>query len=209
VTAFAPVLSLSRRAAPALALGLALAAGACNSGPKELPYAGTVAAARAEKDQMFATASDSPVPAERRGRYLPLAYFTIDERYRVPAMLAPSPDETAVEMPTSTGQRREMRRAGQLKFTMDGQPLSLTAFVEATDRQMNRLFVPFTDKTNGMETYAAGRYLDLTRTGTGLYDLDFNRAYQPYCYFNEQYDCPYPPAENRLTVPIRAGEKMK
>lgn len=192
-----------------LALGLTLCGAACTSGPKELPYAESVANARAEKDQMFTSASDSPVPADRRARFIPLAYFAIDERYRVPAMLTPAENEQPVEMPTSTGQRRDMRRAGQLKFSVDGQPLTLTAFVEAGDRQMNRLFVPFTDKTNGVETYAAGRYLDLTRTGTGLYDLDFNRAYQPYCYFNEQYDCPYPPAENRLTVPIRAGERMK
>lgn len=195
--------------APLIALALAIAAGACSPGNKELPYPEAVASARAEKDAAFTSGADSPIPADRRARFLPLAYFTLDERYRVPAMLSPSPLEPAVEMPTSTGQRREMRRAGQLKFTVDGQPLTLTAFVEATDQQMVRLFVPFTDKTNGLETYAAGRYLDLTRTGTGLYDLDFNRAYQPYCYFNEQYDCPYPPAENRLSVPIRAGERMK
>ena len=72
-----------------------------------------------------------------------------------------------------------------------------------------RLFVPFADQTNGTETYPAGRYLDLTRTATGLYDLDFNRAYHPYCYFNDEYDCPFPPAENRLGIPIRAGERMK
>jgi uncharacterized protein (DUF1684 family) len=102
-----------------------------------------------------------------------------------------------------------MRRAGQLRFSVKGQELTLTAFVEASDRQMNRLFVPFRDTTNGIETYPAGRYLDLERTATGLYDLDFNRAYHPYCYYNASYDCPYPPAENRLATPIRAGERVR
>jgi uncharacterized protein (DUF1684 family) len=190
-------------------VAVALGANACGGGKVELPYPQQLAADRAEKDDAFVKAAESPVPAEQRDKFLPLAYFTIDEAYRVPAMLAPSHGEPAIEMPTSTGKRREMRRAGQLKFSVKGQPLTLTAFVEATDTRMDRLFVPFGDKTNGPETYPAGRYLDLTRTATGLYDLDFNRAYHPYCYFNEQYDCPYPPAENRLDVPIRAGERMK
>ena len=63
--------------------------------------------------------------------------------------------------------------------------------------------------TNGTETYVGGRYLDLDRTATGLYDLDFNRAYHPYCVYNPQYDCPYPPRENRLTTPIRSGERLE
>jgi uncharacterized protein (DUF1684 family) len=177
--------------------------------PQDLPYSQQIAADRGAKDSQFAEASDSPVKADKRGQFLPLAYYAPDEMYRVPAMLAPFEGEEAIEMPTSTGKRREMRRAGQLKFSVKGQTLTLTAFVEATDRQMARLFVPFADQTNGTETYPAGRYLDLTRTATGLYDLDFNRAYHPYCYFNDEYDCPFPPAENRLGIPIRAGERMK
>jgi hypothetical protein len=73
---------------------------------------------------------------------------------------------------------------------------------------MNRLFVPFSDLTSGTETYPAGRYIDLTRTPTGIYILDFNRAYHPYCYYNVTYECPYPPAENRLPLPVRAGERL-
>src|SRR5438034_1354480 len=68
--------------------------------------------------------------------------------------------------------------------------------------------VPFVDLTNGTETYPGGRYLELDRTPTGIYDLDFNRAFHPFCYYNPKYDCPYPPRENRLQIPIRAGERM-
>jgi uncharacterized protein (DUF1684 family) len=67
----------------------------------------------------------------------------------------------------------------------------------------------FSDLTSGIETYSAGRYLDLSRNPTGIYDLDFNLAYHPYCYYNVSYECPYPPPENRLKVPIHAGERMK
>jgi len=112
-------------------------------------------------------------------------------------------------MPTSTGQRRRMRRIGALEFTLKGAPLKLTAFAEESDTALLRLFVPFLDRTNGTETYPGGRYLDLERTATGVYDLDFNRAYSPYCHFNPTYDCPVPPRENRLQVPVRAGEKLE
>ena len=91
-----------------------------------------------------------------------------------------------------------MRKIGTLKFTLKGQALSLSAFVDASTNDVSRLFVPFADLTGGTETYAGGRYLDLDRTATGIYDLDFNPA----------YDCPYPPRENRLQVPIRAGERL-
>jgi uncharacterized protein len=182
---------------------------ACGS-PPPAPYAQQIQEQRTSKDAAFASNSpESPVPPADRGRFLPLAYFPVDEGYHVPARLAPSPGEVSLEIPTSTGQRRKMRRAGQLRFSVKGQPLTLTAFVEEGDQAMQRLFVPFGDQTNGTETYIGGRYLDLDRTATGLYDLDFNRAYHPYCVYNSQYDCPYPPRENRVSMPIRSGERLK
>lgn len=197
------------RWAPGSFVLASLIATGCGS-PPPVPYAQQVQQQRTAKDAAFAADSqDSPVPAADRGTMLPLAYFPVDEGYHVPARLAPSPGEVALEMPTSTGQRRKMRRAGQLRFSVKGQPLTLTAFVEENDRVMQRLFVPFADPTNGTETYVGGRYLDLDRTPTGLYNLDFNRAYHPYCVYNPQYDCPYPPRENRLTAPIRSGERLK
>lgn len=184
---------------------------ACSTQPPVEDHAASLQAFRAEKDQMFREAADSPVPRAEIDRFVPLAYYPIDETYRVPAALAPLSDaeSPAFEMPTSTGQRRQMRRAGKLRFTLQGQTYTLTAFVSADDVVRQRLFVPFRDLTAGVETYASGRYLDLDRTPTGLYDLDFNRAYQPYCFYDVKYDCPIPPPENRLSVPIRAGERMR
>lgn len=196
-----------------LLYGLILAAAslaACTPNTEQArPHPERIAAWREAKDQMLREAPDSPIPADKRAEFLPLAYFAIDPDYVASAQIAASPGEPAIEMPTSTGLRRPMRRAGTLRFSVKGQPFALTAFVDADDRAMTRLFVPFGDRTNGAETYAAGRYLDLDRTATGLYEIDFNRAYQPYCYYNPTYDCPYPPAENRLPTPIRAGERMK
>jgi uncharacterized protein (DUF1684 family) len=150
----------------------------------------------------------SPVPEDKRPNFPPLSYFPVDPSYRVPAELQPAPAGPVVEMPTSTGQRRRMRRVGTLSFSLKGQPLTLGAFVEADEKDVGRLFVPFGDLTNGVETYQGGRYLELDRTPTGFYDLDFNRAYHPFCLFNSSYDCPYPPPESRLKVAIRAGERL-
>jgi uncharacterized protein (DUF1684 family) len=191
-------------------LALALLAAACRPGSYDgLPYAERIARQRADKDEFFATNRESPVPADKGAEFLPLGYFPIDPAYAVPAALGTSDREPAVEMPTSTGLRRRMRRAGTLQFALKGQPLQLTAFVEEGDTALNRLFVPFADLTNGTETYPAGRYLDLTRTATGIYEVDFNLAYYPYCYYNPRYDCPYPPPENRLKVAVRSGERTK
>jgi uncharacterized protein len=192
---------------PAAVLLLAVA---CSNKPPDDPkaYVAEIAAARAAKDAAFAGSSD-PVPQNRHAELLPLAYFPIDPSYSVPAVLKPASDSTELEMPTSTGTQRKMRRVGTLEFTVKGQALRLTAFVEVGAKDLDRLFVPFTDLTTGTETYAGGRYLDLDRTPMGIYALDFNKAYQPYCYYNPTYECPYPPAENRLKIPIRAGEKLK
>src|SRR5262249_39439499 len=113
------------------------------------------------------------------------------------------------QMPTSTGGQRQMRRVGSLEFSLKGLPLKLTAFVEGGAANLDHLFVPFSDLTTGTETYPAGRYIDLDKTPTGIYNVDFNLAYHPYCYYNSEYDCPYPPAENRLKIPVRAGERLK
>jgi uncharacterized protein len=167
-----------------------------------------IASFREMKDKGFA-GNGSPVPEDRRKSLLPLAYFPISLEYRVPAVLRTYPDRSTLEMPTSTGQLRTMVRVGRLDFTLRGQQLGLSAFVEAGARNLDQLFVPFTDLTSGTETYPAGRYLDLERTRTGLYVIDFNRAYHPFCYYNPAYDCPYPPRENRLQIPVRGGERMK
>lgn len=192
-------------------LAVAVLAAACSTQPPTMEHAAEIAAFRAEKDAFFRTGSESPVPRAELDRFVPLAYYPVDEAYRTPAALAPLSDaeSPAFEMPTSTGQRRQMRKAGKLRFTLNGRTHTLTAFVSADDAARQRLFVPFRDLTAGVETYASGRYLDLDRTPTGLYDLDFNRAYQPYCYYDVKYDCPIPPPENRLDIPVRAGERSR
>jgi len=198
-------------AVPALALWVCVvAATACNPRPPdETDYVARIGAARLEKEAFFKTASESPVPESRKGELLPLAYYPIDPSYNVPAALKPSDDDATVMMPTSAGTADPMRRAGTLEFTVMGQTMRLAAFAPAAARTIDRLFVPFRDLTSGTETYAAGRYLDLDRTATGIYQLDFNRAYNPNCYFDPLWVCPLPPRENHLQIAVAAGERIK
>ena len=190
-----------------LCVVLAICAGFAACSGNDRSYQDEIEAWRAEKDA-FMRSSESPVPPDQRRNFPPLPYYPVDERYRVPAALTVARGEDVMEMSTSTGTRRAMRRMGTLAFTLDGQLLKLTAFAEASDTTLARLFVPFGDPTNESATYRAGRYLDLDRTATGLYDLDFNRAYHPFCLFNTSYECPIPPRDNHLRVPSRAGERL-
>jgi len=192
-----------------LLLAVLVASPACGHAPPEdtKDYAQRLADDRAAKDELFKGRND-PIPDGRKAELLPLAYFPIDPDYDVPASLEPSDDATVFDVPTSAGTPRKMRKAGTLVFSLKGQPLRITAFHDLTT-PANHLSVMFSDLTSGTETYAAGRYLDLDRNATGFYELDFNRAYNPYCYYNVSYECPYPPPENRLKIPIRAGERMK
>jgi uncharacterized protein (DUF1684 family) len=195
-----------RRLAAIVLAACASAAVGCSAPPS---YPEEVAAHRAEVDAFMRGASESPIPAAQRAAFQPLPYYPIDEQYRVPAALRVARGDEVIEMSTSTGKPRRMRRVGTLAFTLKGQPLTLTAFAEADDTALRRLFVPFGDLTSGMATYQGGRYLDLDLKGSGVYELDFNRAYHPYCVFNPEYECPVPPRENRLKVPILAGERMR
>ena len=189
-------------------IALALTAGCRGHRPPEEPkdYVATITADRATKDAAFA-ATDDPIPKARHAEFLPLAYYPVDPDYHVPAAFQPIDDPTIVEMPTSTGTPRKMRRVGMLAFTLKGQALSLLALLEVGEK--SRLFVAFNDLTSGKETYGGGRFMDLDRNATGIYEVDFNRAYFPYCYYNPTFECPLPPKENRLTVPIKAGERLK
>ena len=187
----------------------AVLAMACGSQPTEEDYPAKIAAMRAAKDESFKSDPASPVPADKKASLIPLAYYPVDERYAVPASLEPSADRTRIQVPTSIGKNRELEVVGTLKFSLNGQPLRLTAFLEVEEPRANRLFVPFADQTSGTETYPAGRYMELDPTPTGIYLVDFNIAYHPYCYYSPEYDCPYPPKENRLNMPIRAGERMQ
>ncbi len=195
-----------------LMLVCALGLSACTSGPQPMDdtaYDRDILAGRTAKDSMFKTSSESPLLPEDRATFERLLYYPVNSLYRMPARLDEDRSNTSIiELSTSSTDIRRMQRVGLLRFTFSGQPQALTAFADEGTVTITRLFVPFRDATSKDATYAGGRYLDLTRTSTGLYDLDFNHAYNPYCVYNITYSCPVPPQENTLPLAILAGEKL-
>jgi hypothetical protein len=109
----------------------------------------------------------------------------------------------AVQMQTSTGDTQAYERFGRFAFSVEGQEAALTLYASG-----DGFFLPFVDSLAGRETYGAGRYLEPEELPDGRFEVDFNLAYNPYCAYNEHWSCPITPAENRLKVPIRAGERV-
>ena len=158
-------------ALPALVVAAMLSlcgAAGCNRPPDDpKDYVARIATERSGKDADFQRSND-PIPTAKKAEFLPLAYFPIDPEYNVLAGLTPATERVEQMVPTSTGTLRKMLQVGTLDFTLKGQPMSLVAFTEG---DLNTLSVMFSDMTSGTETYPAGRYIDLTRTVTGVYEI--------------------------------------
>ena len=162
---------------------------------------------RADKDAFFREHPQSPLTPEQRAAFEGLAYFPEDSSrvIRAPLSLDGVDTEEPIVMQTTTGGTQTYRRAGVVRFEVDGEPAQVTLF---SSPDMEELFLPFRDATSGKETYGAGRYLEVEPPdAAGEAAIDFNRAYNPYCAYNPEWSCPIPPGENWLAVRIRAGER--
>jgi uncharacterized protein (DUF1684 family) len=170
-------------------------------------YAAQVRQARAQKDAAFRTAPTSPIPVAQRAAFGGLRYFKPDAAYRVVARLKRATTPTPLPLALTGGSADAYARWGTAEFELGGQPQKLTLLQKQGETQS--LFVPFTDPTNGQQTYGGGRFLDLPVPAAEASEitLDFNAAYSPFCAYNHEYSCPRPPADNRLTVPVLAGEQ--
>ncbi|MCG8608087.1 DUF1684 domain-containing protein [bacterium] len=190
---------------------IAIALGSCRSSDVEpSDIVAEIKKQRLAKDRYFTESSNSPLPDKLKGDFSSLHYFPVDLKYRFRVRLIEYDDRHRFRIITSTGVDREAEKVGYFRFEMQGKICSLQVYklVDIQKKFPNYLFVPFRDATTGKESYGGGRYLDLQITDSGLYDLDFNLAYNPSCAYGKAgYNCPIPPEENRLDVAIRAGER--
>jgi len=171
-------------------------------------FAAGINKVRKEKNDAFRRAKDSPLTAAQRDQFDSLRYFLPDKEYVVDARLERSTTGETLQIPLTDGKTESYLRWGRATFELGGAPRQLTVLLKLDDKD-GKLFIPFTDKTNGFDTYGGGRYLDvvLPPDGEDEVRLDFNQAYNPYCAYGAGFACPVPPAENRLTVEVKAGEK--
>ena len=157
---------------------------------------------RAKKDAFFKSDHHSPLTAEQKEGFSGLHYFDDNPALQFEVDLERFNPADHVQIQTNTGAVESYERYGRFRFTIEGEEAELTVY-----RNEHGYFLPFADALAGNETYGAGRYLEPEDMGEDRLLVDFNLAYNPYCAYNEKWSCPITPVENRVSLPIRAGEK--
>jgi len=156
-------------------------------------------ASRAARDEEFRTSFASPILEEHMDSFRHLRYFEPDAALAVSGPFAPAVGK--YDIASSTGSVSGYDLAGRATLTVNGETRTLV--VLGTD---DEIFIPFRDATCGSDSYPGGRYVPVELTDSDRVSVDFNRAINPYCAYDDDFSCPLPPAENSFTVPIRAGE---
>jgi uncharacterized protein (DUF1684 family) len=141
----------------------------------------------------------SPMLANFKG----IDEFPLQPAWRVVARFEPSKDKK-IAIANIIGQVADETSPGAVVFDWQGKTYRIDALSGGDD---GSLFLVFGDRTNGRETYGAGRFLDTGAPKDGKVVVDFNTAYNPPCAFTAFATCPLPPAENKLPIRVEAGEK--
>jgi uncharacterized protein (DUF1684 family) len=201
-----------------LAIVITLAFIFCVSCTKNRPVSSTnayfqpdsIAALRMEKDKYWREGEGSPLTKSDKELFQGLTYFPPSESYCVLAHFEVFAKADTVRLQTSDNEVRDMLRSGRAYFVIGKDSCALTAYryTGIEGKMQQGYFVPFKDASNGTDTYRPGRYVEGVPLGVNGLLLDFNRAYNPYCNYNEQFSCPLVPQENVLAVKIEAGEKI-
>ncbi len=168
---------------------------------------------RAEQNKEFADSATSPLTKDDRLAFDSLPYFSISENYAVTAYFELTPGEKPFKMPTSTKRLADYKQYGTAHFSINGKKFSMPVYQNLmllkNPKYKKYLFIPFTDLTNGVETYPGGRYVEAEIPDGDSLLIDFNKAYNPYCAYNDKYSCPIPPKENHLETRVEAGVLYK
>ena len=163
-----------------------------------------------EMNAVFKDASKSPLTKRGLKKFRGLDFFPISANYKVVAKIIKTPDAPIFNFPTTTNRVAVYKKYGVISFFIDGNNFELAIYKEENPefKYKNNLFLPFFDKTNGKTTYEGGRFIDVLTTDeskNGTIIIDFNKAYNPYCAYNNRYSCPITPRDNYLDIQIKAG----
>jgi uncharacterized protein len=165
---------------------------------------------RKEKDQDFKDVNKTPLATKDINHFKGLKYFKPNKEYRISAKLIREVNPDTILMKTTTERLPVYVVYGKAYFTVNDSDFVLTVYrnvgLMSNPEYEDYLFIPFTDETNGEETYGGGRYIDARITSGDNIVIDFNRAYNPYCVYNKKYSCPIPPSDNHLNTRVLAGE---
>ena len=175
---------------------------------------------RAAKDDFFAHDPHSPFVRDTTARYHGINWFPVDPAFCGRSVLHTYAEAETVAVMGTKGETRRQLRYGYFEFPVpgwDGRPvlLRLNAYKftpydgERYERYRETLSIWFTDSTTGRETYEVGRYIDGgddMHDPNHVYEIDLNKAYNPYCAYSPMYSCAIPRKEDRLEIAVRAGE---
>lgn len=170
---------------------------------------------RAVRDDLFAHHSQSALDEEQRRQFQGLPYFPYNPAMRFVVDVDTNVEPTHLTVVMNAEESMTMTAVARVHFTVEGESVTLSLFW--LNIYGGGLFLPFRDTTCPAESYGGGRYLFDTIKGSEFLPvagisgwsrimLDFNYAYNPSCAYNSRWVCPLAPVENRLSIPIRAGE---
>ena len=169
-------------------------------------YKNEVIGWRIRKHQLFLDPLESPLSQEAYNSFSGLSYFEVKPEFKMQGIFKERPLHEKIFLHnTKNEEPRSYWHMGQVEFTYDNKTVRLQVF--SNKDSLTDLFIPFTDKSTGFETYETGRYLETKVDNKNHIILDFNYAYNPYCAYNKEYSCTIPPPENNLSFKVLAGEK--
>ena len=181
----------------------------CNGGKEPIPGETEF---QKEMNAEYKDASTSPLKDKDRRDFKGLEFFKVDSSYVVKAKFKRTPEEAPFEMKTTTDRLPIYVKYGVVTFSLKGKEYQLNIYqnrdLKKKEGYVDYLFLPFLDDTNGEESYGGGRYIDLRIPEGDELTIDFNKAYNPYCAYNEKYSCPIVPRENYLETKVEAGVKV-
>lgn len=161
---------------------------------------------REKRQEMMKTDFDSPIPDSLKPHFKGIDFFPVDKAWRFNGTFEENSKFQRIKLPRTDGKADNLIIAGWVRFKYRSKKYKLTCYQPNPD-DSNVLFIPFRDATSGKSSYGGGRYLD-TRRADDRIDLDFNKAYNPYCVYDYAgFACTVPPEENNLPIAIEAGEK--
>ena len=159
----------------------------------------------------FKDASVSPLKPKDLKNFQGLDFFEFDSIYVLKAKIEETKESLPFKMKTTTDIPADVRKYADLFFQITDKEFELSVYenleYEGVEGYENYLLLPFLDETNENETYGGGRYLDLFLNGTDSIIIDFNKAYNPKCVYDENFSCPIVPRKNFLNTRIEAGVK--
>lgn len=176
-------------------------------------YTASVKAYHKEQNDFYSDPDKSPLTKSDLKKFKGHEYFPIDENYRIEAEFIRRPDALPFLMKTSTDRTPTYILYGVARFELQGKSIELEVYrnmeIMHLPQYKDYLFLPFTDETNGLESYGGGRYMELSVPEGNTIMLDFNKTYNPYCAYNAKYSCPIPPKANNIQLAINAGIKLE